>query len=105
MRVLGAVLVGLVLCLVLSGCGGSKVTKENADKITTGMSEQEVTNLLGPPNESKEIESGGVAVDMMGVSVSVPAAKVKRSLWRDGNRVIEVDFFDGKVHSKVTRGF
>ena len=50
--------IGLAAILVLmsSGCSrGSKITKANADKIKIGMSENEVSDLLGNPSESAEV--------------------------------------------------
>ena len=47
------ILVGVIgLCLLVSGCGGSKVTADNAEKITTGMTEKEVSDILGSPTET-----------------------------------------------------
>jgi hypothetical protein len=87
------------LCLAAPGCsGGSKVSKENADKINVGMSEKEVTDLLGSPAESAEVEVPDVGAALGG---QVQMKKAKQSTWKDGNKVIAVTFLDSKVSAKV----
>jgi hypothetical protein len=75
------IVVVVVLVLVLAGGGNSKVTKENYDKLKAGMSEAEVTAILGSPDEKKD---GGN-----------PSAKVWS--WKNGNSSITVTFTNGKV--------
>lgn len=65
------------LMLVLLGC--AKVTLENYNKITTGMSYDEVTQLIGPPDHCD---------DLMGV---------RSCMWGDDKRSINVNFVSGKV--------
>jgi hypothetical protein len=65
------------LLLVMLGC--SKVTLENYNKISVGMSYDEVTQLIGPPNECD---------DVMGV---------RNCLWGDEKRSINVSFVGSKV--------
>ncbi len=65
------------LLLVLLGC--SKVTLENYNKITVGMSYDEVTDLIGSPDECD---------DLMGV---------RSCVWGDDTRSINVNFVQGKV--------
>src|SRR5689334_19254977 len=69
--------------LCLSGCGSS-VTKENYNKIKIGMTESEVTNILGSPTRSQ---------DLLGSKIAY---------WEDDNKAIIVTFQGNKV---VQHGF
>lgn len=80
MRIL-ALALGL---LVLAAC--SKVTQENFAKVQDGMSEQEVTALLGAPTESN-------SVNVLGVSGT-------SSRWLSGDTEITIHFVNGKVALK-----
>jgi hypothetical protein len=98
------------LCLVLSGCG-SKINKANADKINTGMTEKEVSDILGAPTESSEIamsDLGGMLGGLPGGGSlpRMPAMpkKAKQSVWKDGSKSIAVTFVDGKVVQKASAG-
>lgn len=76
--------VGFVLTLVLAlfpmGCGGSKsFTPEDFKKVTEGMPEDKVKELLGKPMETLE------------------AVGVKRSFWKVGDSYYSISFADGKV--------
>jgi hypothetical protein len=70
--------------VLIAAC--SKVTQENFAKIQEGMSEQEVTGLLGSPTESNSI-------NVLGVSGTA-------SRWVGGDAVITVSFVNGKVALK-----
>ncbi len=107
-----SILVGVIgLCLVLSGCGGSKVTEANLDKITTGMTEKEISDILGSPTETSEVEMpdvGGMLGGMTGGKMpGMPATpkKAKQAAWNDGKKAIIVTFLDGKVVQKAATGF
>jgi len=65
------------LLLVVLGC--SKLTLENYNKITTGMSYEEVTQLIGSPDSCD---------DVMGV---------RNCTWGDEKRSVNVSFLGGKV--------
>jgi hypothetical protein len=65
-------LLAMSLILVLLGC--SKVTLENYRRITVGMSYEEVTQLIGPPEKCD---------DVMGV---------RNCLWGNENGTISVSF-------------
>ena len=67
--------------LLLAAC--SKVTQENFAKIQDGMSEQEVTAILGSPTESS---SGSI------LGISGTASK-----WAGGDATITIRFVNGKV--------
>jgi hypothetical protein len=64
------------LLLVVLGC--SKLTLDNYNKITTGMTYEEVTQLIGSPDECD---------DVMGVRLRSGATK----------RSVNVSFLGGKV--------
>lgn len=84
--VVAIALIGLSVVMI-AGCGGSKVTKENFDKIKTGMTEAEVEAILG-----KATDSGGASASLPGMSVSGTM-----KVWKDGDKKIMVTFSDGKV--------
>jgi SmpA / OmlA family len=105
------ILVVVGLSLLVSGCGGSKVTEDNADKITIGMTEKEVSNILGSPTETSEVEMpdmgamlGGMAGGKMPGMPATPK-KAKQATWKDGRKAIVVTFLDGKVVQKAATGF
>jgi len=74
---------------LLLGCG-SKVTQENFAKIQSGMTETEVTAILGPPTESNSLGLGPVG----GTT----------STWKDNGRTITIQFVNGKVLAKAFSG-
>lgn len=80
-----ALLVGLLI-VGLVGCSGSKITKENFDKIKLGMTQEEVQGILGPPTEASGIE--------------IPVFSGTMSKWTKGDTVISVQFVNGKVVAK-----
>ena len=67
--------------LILAAC--SRVTQENFARIQDGMSEQEVTAILGSPTES----SSGSILGISGTS----------SKWTGGDATITIRFVNGKV--------
>lgn len=75
MKIRTVVAAGLLLALL--GC--SKLTLENYSRITAGMSYDEVTQLIGPPDECD---------DVLGV---------RNCQWGDEKRSVNVSFVAGKV--------
>ena len=69
----------LLLGLMLTLLGCSKLTLENYDKIAVGMSYDEVTRLIGPPDQCD---------DVMGV---------RSCRWGDDKRSVHVNFVAGQV--------
>ncbi len=67
--------------------GCSKVTKENYTKVESGMTVQQVKDILGNPDETK---SGGVSV--LGVG-----ADTTTMTWKSGDKSITVTFVNDKV--------
>jgi hypothetical protein len=78
------VILCLVVCLSLSGCGGSKVTKANYDKIKSDMSEAQVKEILGEPTETQDLGAG------------------KTYIWKSGNDTISIGFVQGKLTGKLS---
>jgi hypothetical protein len=70
-------IISLGLLLTMLGC--SKLTLENYGKITMGMSYDEVTQLIGPPDQCD---------DMMGV---------RSCSWGDDKHSVHVNFLAGQV--------
>ena len=83
-------ILAIALCLILSGCGG-KLTSNNFERITTGMSLNQVENVLG---EGQEIASSG---------------KLSTYQWTEksllGAKIVSITFQDGKSVSKASAGF
>jgi hypothetical protein len=75
MKIRTALTIGLLL--VMLGC--SKVTLENYNKVSVGMSYEEVTQLIGQPDKCD---------DVMGV---------RNCLWGDEKRSINISFVGDKV--------
>jgi len=63
---------------------GSRITKENYDKIKIGMTKREVEAILG--------HNGQVQNDP-----KPPGDTSEKIIWRDGKKLIQVVFKDGKV--------
>ena len=87
----GLALIGLLLA-GLVGC--SKITKENYDKIETGMTLAEVEGILGKGTEKAGI--AGAVGDLTG------AGKVMT--WGDEEKSITVTFANDKVTVKAQNG-
>ena len=83
--------VGMVLLcsILLLGCG-SKVSQENFDKIQTGMTQAEVTSILGSPTESNSIAFGPIG----GTT----------STWKENSGTITIQFVNDKVIAKAFSG-
>lgn len=75
----------LLACALLSACG-SRINQEHFDRIQTGMTLEEVTSILGKPDESSSASfgtiSGGTAT------------------WKRDETMITVQFVNDKVQFK-----
>lgn len=91
-RVLMATALGL--SLFLAGCG-SKVSKENAEKVKPGMTQAEVEAVLG---------TGTVASTGTAAVPGMPAISAKTETWTDGDKKIIVTYMNDKVQGVVTSG-
>jgi len=101
---LGGLAVLLALCLAVAGCGKSKITKENFDKIDNGMSLHEVEAILG--EGSSQGGDGAVVAAQVGVDVTggAPPPSTVDYLWEKGKKSITVTFRQGKVVAKKNVG-
>ena len=90
------------LLLLLSGCK-SKVTKANSDKITEGMSLEDVEKILG--RGSKQGDGSGIPTQV-GIDISAPKGNPNTDIyiWESDNASITVYFFNGKVKTKINKG-
>lgn len=94
MRLKKLLIVGIVLGLfVVTGC--SKVSQENYDKISTGMTVNEVEGILG----GGKVEGGG------GLAVGGVELSGKVMQWGDEAKHIKVTFANSKVVAKSKAGF
>ena len=94
----------LTLCLLLPGCKKSKVTKENFDKITNGMTLDQVEDILG--KGEKETGDGSNVAAQVGIDVSGPPSNpgADTYVWEKGNKKITVHFMNKKVANKQQSG-
>ncbi len=74
-----------LVSIVVAACG-SKVNQANFEKIQTGMTEDEVRKILGPPTETS--------------SMSVMGLSGTSSKWESKSGAIVIQFFNGKVQIK-----
>ena len=83
---LRAVALGMVICMSLVSCSGSKISQENFEKIQTGMALAQVQAILGEPTESSSVD------------VAVFSGTVSK--WKAGDVTITIQFVNGKVVAK-----
>jgi uncharacterized lipoprotein YajG len=94
----------LFACLLLAGCNKSKVTQENYDKITTGMTLEEVEAILGP---GSQVGDGQGVANQFGVDVSggnMRPSSLVQYIWESGGKSITVAFRQEKVAGKSKVG-
>jgi outer membrane protein assembly factor BamE (lipoprotein component of BamABCDE complex) len=83
---LRTVVLVMVICMSLVSCGSLKISQENFEKIQTGMSLAQVTEILGPPTESSSVD------------VAVFSGTVSK--WKAAGITITIQFVNGKVVAK-----
>ena len=83
---LRAVALGMVICMSLVSCSGSKISQENFEKIQTGMPLAQVLAILGEPTESSSVD------------VAVFSGTVSK--WKTGDITLTIQFVNGKVVAK-----
>lgn len=76
----------MVICMSLVSCSSFKISQENFEKIQTGMSLAQVTDILGPPTESSSVD------------VAVFSGTVSK--WKAADVTITIQFVNGKVVAK-----
>jgi hypothetical protein len=96
-------LVVLMLCLLVTGCK-SKVNKENLDKITVGMSLEDVQKILG--KGEKETGDGSNVAGQFGVAVGGAPAVGGGDVyvWENNKVTVRITFKQGKVVHKDHKG-
>ena len=75
-----------IFTVLLAGCG-SKLTSENLGKVETGMTEQQVKEILGSPTR---VETGTV----LGVTGTT-------YYYKSGDKEVKIVFVNGKVMTKA----
>jgi hypothetical protein len=98
---LAALSILVVICITLTGCAKSKITKENYDKIENGMSLDDVEAILGP---GSPVGGGSLIAAQAGVDVTGgarPSSSVQY-IWESGQSSITVTFRQDKVTGKVS---
>jgi hypothetical protein len=83
---LRTVVLVMVICMSLVSCSSLKISQENFEKIQTGMSLAQVTDILGPPTESSSVD------------VAVFSGTVSK--WKAADVTITIQFVNGKVVAK-----
>ncbi|GJQ30125.1 MAG: hypothetical protein HBSAPP03_20090 [Phycisphaerae bacterium] len=89
----GCLLVGLVAC-------DDKLSQENFDKITIGMTEGQVQGILG---KGERLDVGGMSISGAGVASGAARNSQVTYEWKKKNTMISITFADGKVVQKVMR--
>lgn len=97
-RAASAVLAALVLTTLVA-CE-DKVTQENYDKITMGMSQAEVFKILGKGNRE---EPTGMNISGAGIAGGSNQTSQTTYTWRSGNTEIGITFENGKVVNRMIR--
>jgi outer membrane protein assembly factor BamE (lipoprotein component of BamABCDE complex) len=75
----------LMLVLMLDSCIGKRITKQNVDQVTEGMSKKQVESILGQPTSSK---------------TDPTIIKQTTYVYRQGKDTVTIVFKDDKVQSK-----
>jgi hypothetical protein len=99
----------LALCLLLPACGKSKVNKANYDKITEGMTLEQVEGILGKGTKEEGGDGSNVAgqfgVDVTGGMGGGGGSKaITTYKWEKGDKSITVHFLNGKVSKTTQQG-
>ncbi len=99
-----ATLLLAAICFPLAGCGESKITRANYDKVTNGMMEEDVEAILGKGEEQAEINMQNMGVNLPNFGGSGVGRGMKVKTWQDGSKTINITFKDGKVLGKFASG-
>lgn len=81
---------------VLAACE-TKVTQENYDKITIGMTQGQVEGILG---KGERQDVSGMNISGGGIASGSRTNSQSTYLWKDRNTLLSVTFEDGKVVTK-----
>ncbi len=93
---------GVVAALgILVGCQ-ERVSNENFDKISVGMTKDQVEHILG---KGKRQDVGGVSISGSGIAGQAGGpGDTPTFIWESNGKEISVTFKDGKVISKGKAG-
>lgn len=94
---------GLVVAAAVVGCE-NKVSEESFDQVNVGMTIDDVEHVLG---KGEVDESGGYSISSGGVIGGSSDAQARRKTvnYKDGKKMIIVEYADNKVVSKRKVGF
>jgi len=86
---IGIMFLCIAFCLMLVGCGGSRITTDNVAKLKVGTTtEKEATEIFGTPTESKEQDATG-------------GGKEKVVTWKSGDSHVKLTFDkEGKLRGQ-----
>lgn len=103
LRGFAAATVVAVSVAMVGGCD-EKLTDENFERVTVGMSYSEVESILG---EGKREDSGGVGITGAGIPTGQDSGSSKQQTytWEEDNKQVVVVFNNGKVQSKSKLGW
>jgi hypothetical protein len=95
----------LLLCFV-PACANRKVNKANYEKITEGMTLEEVQAILGEGKKEEKADISGMAGHYL---APIPGAAAPKQigdvyLWERGEQEIQIGIVDGKVRWKHSKG-
>jgi hypothetical protein len=96
------------LCLPVAGCGGSKMTKANFNRINPGMTQKEVEDILGKGESVLDTQQLSFPFGMPGMP-PIPVTKgllpgAKWVKWEEGSKIIVVLFMNDQVKVKHQKG-
>lgn len=93
-------LAALVLLLALAACE-ARVTRENFEKVSDGMTYAQVQAILGSGEDQTATGTG-----ISGYGLATPEARSHRKVyvWKDGHKTITIVFDNGKVVEKIAQG-
>ena len=80
---IGLVVIALITLAPGCGGGGKSFTPDDFKKVSKGMTEEKVKEILGSPADSME------------------ALGIKRSFWRVGDKYYSISFAEGKVEEPM----
>lgn len=99
-----ATLAAAFLCLALAGCGPTKITKANYDKIQNDMTLAQVEEILGSGNRQGADATNMGAQFGVDLGASAPPPSSVDYVWEKGKTNITVTFRSGKVTGKKFTG-
>jgi len=102
---LGSLIFLFTLCSMLAGCGKSKVTQENFEKLEKDMTLEDVEHILG--NGTPAGGDGALIAAQGGIDVSggARASSTVEYIWEIGQNSITVAIRNGKVIQVRKKGF